>query len=85
MYYAIRDFRRARCIVRYAPQYDLPSILQGHDAVLVRNEHDDWLTSDLADLQRRNPKLRIVHLPGDHDDISHHPERYADLLQLFTD
>jgi len=80
-YYAIRDYRRTMRIVRHAPAYDLSAIVHNRTVLLVRNEHDDWLTPDLDELEASNPKLKVAHIPGDHDHITHHPEVYVRLLQ----
>lgn len=79
-FYAIFDHQRTRQITRFAPNYDLAADIRGRRVILVRNEHDDWLTNDLAPLRVIHPDLRVVHLPGDHEDWYHHPQRYVDLL-----
>ena len=81
VFYAITEPRRTRRIMRAAPAYDLESVVRGRTVLLVRNEHDDWLTPDLDQLQKANPSLRMAHLPGDHDDINYNPKPYVDLLQ----
>jgi hypothetical protein len=80
-YYALFDLKRNRRIMNYAEHYNLPDIIRDHTVLLVRNQHDDWLTPDLGHLKKVNPTLRIVELPGDHDDISQYPKRYVDLIQ----
>lgn len=81
VYYAGRDLRRTLRILRYAPGYHLEEIIHNRNALLVRNEHDDWLTPDLGGLKRSYPHLKVVTVPGDHDDFNYHPEHYVDLLQ----
>jgi hypothetical protein len=81
IYYSIRDLKRVLRIFNHAQYYDLPSIIQGRNVILVRNEYDDWLTPDLDELQRDNPSLRIVQMAGDHNDIIHNPIGYVSLIQ----
>jgi hypothetical protein len=83
IYYLIRDAKRTRRIVKHATAFDLPSIIRGHTVILVRNEHDDWLTPDLGPLMQAHPKLQIRYMPGDHEHFIYHPKAYVDLLQLF--
>ncbi len=80
-YYAVRDLRRTLQIMRFAPQYDLSKIITNHKVVLIRNEGDDWLTPNLDELLRQHPGTSLHIVPGDHDDLYYHPERYVDLLQ----
>jgi len=81
VYYGVRDHKRTKRIIRHAPTYNLEQVVKNRPVLLVRNEHDDWLTPDLDAIQRTNPKLRVVHVPGDHDDIIYHPKRYVELLK----
>lgn len=84
VYYAVRSPRRNQYIIRNMDTFDLEQSIRGHRVLLVRNEHDDWLTPDLDKLQRDNPSLQIVRLPSDHDDFNYTPERYVHLLQSLT-
>jgi len=63
------------------PFYNLEAVVTTGSVLLVRNKHDDWLTPELGELQYRNPRLKIVQLPGDHDDFNYNPQTYVDLLQ----
>lgn len=81
VYYGIADFKRTMHIIRAIPAFDLERLTQSRPIVLVRNQYDDWLTSDLADLRRASPNLQLVTLPGDHDDFNYNPKPYVDLLQ----
>jgi hypothetical protein len=81
IYYSIREPLRTRYIMRHMANYDLEQTIRNHKVVLVRNGHDDWLTPQLDHLQKANPDLQIIHIPGDHDDSIYNPGRYVNLLQ----
>jgi len=81
VYYAVRDFNRTVRVAKHAGQYDLETIIGDRQATLVRNEHDAWLTPDLGELKRTHPQLRVVTLPGEHDDWFFNPKPYAELLK----
>lgn len=84
VYYAVRDFRRTVRIIRYAFRFNLEDTVSSHQhTLLVRNHQDTWLTPELSALKRLNHKLNIIEVPGSHEDITHHPERYVALLQSF--
>ncbi len=81
-YYGVFDWKQTRRITRFAPSYNLAVIVRDYpNILLVRNEHDDWLAPDLSEVMRANPRLVVHRLPGDHDDINYHPERYVALLK----
>lgn len=80
MFYGIAHFRRTRRIMSFAHQYDLTSVLSHKRTVLVRNEHDDWLTPDLKDLIDNYPHVKLINLAGDHDNIWYQPRPYIALL-----
>jgi|GEM_PF-1714005 len=81
IYYMLAEYARARHIIRQMPFYNLEAVVTTGSVLLVRNKHDDWLTPELGELQYRNPRLKIVQLPGDHDDFNYNPQTYVDLLQ----
>ncbi len=86
IYYAVAETKRTLRIIRAARTFDLAKAINDQTVILVRNEHDDWLTPNLDMLQHDNPKLQIVHLPGDHDDFHYNPQAYVDLVQsLYKD
>ena len=86
VYYTILEPRRTLYIARHMAQYDLCETLDlGNPVVLVRSQVDDWLTPDLDALQQTYRNLRVVSMPGEHDDFNYHPERYVDLLQSIAD
>lgn len=82
LYYVVRDIRRSLRIVRYAREFNLENTIRTHDHILlVRNHSDTWLTPEYARLKQLNHTLETVELPGSHEDLTHHPERYVELLQ----
>jgi len=81
LYYGVRDFRRTLRIAQHVRTFDLEKVIADRNVTLVRNEFDDWLTPDLAPLQKNNPNMRIVTMPGDHDHLLYNPEAYINLLQ----
>jgi len=68
-------------MVHHARQYNLEQELQHPNTILIRNQNDPWLTPNFRDLKRFNKNLRLVELPGDHDDVWLHPEPYIDLIE----
>jgi hypothetical protein len=68
-------------IVRRARRYNLEKDLPHPNPILVPKKHDPWLTPNFRDLQRFNEHLRLIELPGDHDDIWLHPEPYINLIE----
>lgn len=85
VYYAVRDLPRTIQIIRRVFKFNLEDIVRDHDQLLlVHNQYDTWFTPDFAQLKKFNGKLKTMELPGSHEDITHHPERYAELLQSFV-
>jgi len=84
LYYAVIDVPRNRKIVRYADSFDLKQVIEGRSVVLIRNQNDDWLTSNLKDLAAINPAMKIVHIPGDHDDCWFNPKPYIKAINELT-
>lgn len=84
IYYALRNPLRTRYVLRHMADFNLLHAIRNHNVVLVRNEHDEWLTPDFTDLRRAHPNLAIIELPGDHDGFNYHPERYVNLLQSMS-
>jgi hypothetical protein len=68
-------------ILHRARKYDLEQELRHPKTILVRNQNDPWLTPNFRDLQRFNKQLKLIELPGDHDDIWLHPEPYINLIE----
>lgn len=83
MFYLFYRWRDNWQIIRQAPVYDLEQSINHERTILVRNKRDPWLTPNLDDIQKKHPKLKIVHLPGDHDDCWLHPRPYIELLEKY--
>jgi hypothetical protein len=84
LYYAVRDMKRTIRIAKHVKDYYLPGVIRDKQAVIVRNEQDAWCTPDLEPLKNDNSKLKIIEVPGEHDDLFFNPKRYAELLQSIT-
>lgn len=83
-YYAVIDASRTRRIRKFAPSYDLTEVVKDRRGILVRNEHDDWLTPNLQDFSKENPNFKVVQMPGDHDDCWFDPKPYIELLKTIA-
>lgn len=71
-------------IVHHVKRYKLDEELRHKNTILVRNKNDPWLTPNFRDLQRTHKSLKVVELPGNHEDCWLHPDRYIDLIELET-
>lgn len=82
-WYFLTDWGHSRRLLAAAKQSDFPNdiAIPAGQVIVARNEHDPWFTDDLRALQKAHPNIRIVHLPGDHDDCWFNPEPYVNLLQ----
>ena len=83
-YYLIRDMKRTVHIAKRVKDFDLPSVIGDKSVLLVRNKLDSWCTPDLDYLKHNHRNLKIVELPGEHDDWFFNPKPYVDLLQSIT-
>lgn len=83
IWYLLTDWNHSRRLLRAAKQFGFPNTisLPAGRVIIVRNEHDPWLTDDLGPLQQAHPSIQLVSLPGDHDDCWFNPEPYVNLLQ----
>jgi len=50
------------------------------DITVVRNERDTYFSPDLGSLQFSQP-IRVITMPGIHDDCWHNPEAYLSVVQ----
>ncbi|HUS26713.1 MAG TPA: hypothetical protein VMY99_05190 [Nevskiaceae bacterium] len=55
--------------------------LPAHNTILIRNRHDAFCTPQINELPFA-AMPQVVELPGHHDDIWMHPERYVDIIKL---
>ncbi len=78
--YLARHARTNREMLQMAPNFNLEAVILHCNTTLVHNSNDPWLTPYLGGLKQINSKLRIMHIPGDHDDLWLHPEPYIKLI-----
>jgi hypothetical protein len=83
VWYLLTDWRHSRELLRAAKRFDFPNdiAIPAGRVIVVRNEHDPWLTDNLGALQQAHPNIQLVHLPGNHDDCWYNPQIYVNLLQ----
>jgi pimeloyl-ACP methyl ester carboxylesterase len=81
--YLFTRAKRNKFIAKRAGTYDLETEIKHVNTILIRNQDDPWLTPELNYLQEINPHLRIVRMPGGHDDCWQHPARYMQILQEY--
>jgi len=85
-YYAITQPRRNLDIVKNAKNYQNSiSIPDTKQIVFIANKNDPWphLDSKLQELMD-SYNWTFIHLPGSHDDIWEHPERYVDIIKHYA-
>jgi len=70
-------------IARRAKTFQLEKEATHTNTIVVRNEHDPWITSELEALQKINPHLSLVSLPGTHLHCWEFPDMYIDLLEQY--
>lgn len=84
MYYGIFDMHRNRLMARVAREYELDKIIQNHQALIIRNTHDDWLTPAAKALLDPHKDVKVVEIAGDHDNLWLNPAPYIAAIQEFT-
>lgn len=83
IYYALTQPRRNRAIMREVrdPQ---PSILPQAKHVFIANRHDPWPQSKQLEDLLETRDWAFIGLPGSHNDIWEHPERYAAITNHYA-
>jgi len=84
LYYGLTQPRRNWHIVKMAKTAK-PVILPGVPAIFVINKEDPWPRSDakLKSLMQAMP-WAFIELPGAHDDIGLHSERYVEIIDHYA-
>jgi pimeloyl-ACP methyl ester carboxylesterase len=82
-YYGLRQPRRNINMVRQA-KTARPVIFPGCPAVFIANRHDPWTKDDQTQNYLDNYDWAFINLPGAHDDIWEHPERYAAIINYYA-
>jgi hypothetical protein len=81
--YLFYHHRTNQFMIRRSKTFNLEQEIKHGKTLLVRNDHDPWITPDLDRLQSLNKQLHIARLPGEHDDCWLHPEPYIDYLEKY--
>jgi hypothetical protein len=79
--YILGGLRKAIAIARYAHRQNFYLALQQKRVLIIRNEHDAFLTPDADKILSKHADFKFRTVPDEHDDCWLHPERYIDLLQ----
>ena len=80
-FYGFLYVKRHIFMTRMLPKFNLDTELGSATTVIIRNQDDDWLTPNTAELIANHPNITIVHIPGDHDNCWIHPEAYVAALK----
>lgn len=80
LFYLFRYLPKWLDMSKKSKQVSFDGIFSHSNTLLVRNDHDPWLTSDLATLKESYPSIEIHTLPGYHDDCWYNPNPYVALL-----
>ncbi len=83
MYYASLQPRRNIKIVRMGKRAQ-SVILPGVRAVFIANQHDPWPRADILGRYLDKHSWAFISLPGTHDDIWLHPERYTSIINHYA-
>jgi hypothetical protein len=83
LFYVLTKWPHNKSLLAGAKVFDLPNTtpIPNAPTILVRNDDDPWCMAELTPSQKRYKRLKVIHLPGDHDDCWLHPDRYVNLLQ----
>jgi hypothetical protein len=83
LYYALTQPRRNRAIMRQVRD-PRPSILPQASHVFIANQHDPWPASKQLDDLLKTQDWAFIGLPGAHNDIWEHPDRYAAIINHYA-
>jgi hypothetical protein len=82
-YYVLRQPRRNARIVRMAKS-GRPVIFPEASVIFIANQHDPWPQSSQLQEYLATRDWAFISLPGSHDDIGHHPERYTAIINHYA-
>jgi hypothetical protein len=83
MYYGVRQPKRTLDISRMAKTAK-PVILPEVAAVFIVNQADPWPDSQVLDEFLEETPWSFINLPGAHDDIKEHSERYVEIIEHYA-
>lgn len=82
-YYVSCQLRRTWGIIRQAKTAQ-PVIFPKARSVFIANRHDLWPQSETLQTYLENRDWAFISLPGIHDDIWEHPERYVAIINHYA-
>lgn len=82
-YYALAQFRRNLDIFRH-PKIGQPIIIDGVPTVFIANKDDAWPVLSDYTAYINEHGWSFLSLPGTHDDIWEHPERYTEIINHYA-
>lgn len=83
VYYGVKQPDRNRSIVKQVNHGSL-HIPARAEHVFIANRHDPWPQSDQLTEFIQTKDWAFIGLPGSHDDIWEHPERYAAIIRHYA-
>ncbi len=83
LYYGLRQPRRNRDIIHNSKSAQ-PVLLPEAQTVFIANRHDPWPRSEQLDRYLADKEWAFISLPGSHDDIWQHPERYTAIINHYA-
>jgi hypothetical protein len=79
--YILGGLRKSIAIARHTNRHDFYLALQQKRILVIRNEHDTFLTPQAPELLAEHAHISFQTIPGEHDDCWLHPEPYIECLQ----
>ncbi len=85
LYYALRQPSRNLQIIRRAKRLQATARFPKTSILFIINHHDPW-TQQPVELSKylNNKDWVFVSLPGSHDDIWEHPDRYVEVIKHYA-
>jgi hypothetical protein len=82
-YYSLRQPRRNVNIIRMS-KTARPVILKNVPAIFIANKNDPWPQADQLQKYIDDHAWAFIGLPGTHDDVWEHPERYLEIINYYA-
>lgn len=89
--WAIQTFHHIKYILLFIPKTlrmylshkktKFPIPREGQSIMILRNEHDPFCSPNIASELPQAKFYQFKQLPGEHDDIWHHPKPYVDIVR----
>jgi hypothetical protein len=84
LYYGLTQPLRNRDIIRGVKQAQPATEFSGAQAVFIANRNDPWPRSDKLQAYMDDRDWAFIGLPGAHDDIWEHSDRYAAIINYYA-